>query len=271
MSNALTPASKAATAYRVAAFRARKRGQPEPDRGAFINAFLNRHGIAQSAAGAANDVPEEPNDVTPPDATPPSETHVTTVKHERYLVTPRPVPVRGRDPKTGRFPATPPRCPPCNAMQLEQAVVIMRQGELTRTVLNRSGVSCWESLNEGGLAAYGPETWAGIVKSWHDARVLRLVDRAQAVAERDEPAIEGEQTGPAGTVSNRQRRTDASMIQQALAGLLPNVHGKLASASATAAVQVNFPTLSEALAELDRKLEEANRRGRVIAGGSNES
>lgn len=210
----------------------------------------------RSALAASPAVPCPVTAVTPVPLVPPAVPAVTLETGGSMPlapVTPPPAPVRERDPKTGRFPATPPPCPPATTAQLERAVALMRSGELTRTVLSRSGLTCWESLNEGALVAYGPDAWHGIVKAWHDARVLRIVDRAQAVVEREEPAVEGGQTGPAGTVSSYQRRTDAAMIQQALAGLLPNVHGKLASGKATTAVQVNI-SLAEAVEEVERTL-----------------
>jgi hypothetical protein len=105
----------------------------------------------------------------------------------------------------------------------------MRAGAINRDVLAGAGLQSYQALNVGGMKAYGPQAWSALLKIWTAARAQRIIDRAQSVIMQDEPAAVSEASGPMGVTRTEKRETTAPMVAAALAGLVPEVHGKLAN------------------------------------------
>lgn len=130
--------------------------------------------------------------------------------------------------KSGRFPASTrrPICPPCSTTQYIDALALMRQGYIVAEVVRGSGAECWDAIKEYALANY-PHDWAEIERAYKAARIDRLADKAQAVAEQLEPAMRQAVKGAdGGYTTTRQRRTESGMITAALAAIAPEIHGR---------------------------------------------
>ena len=85
--------------------------------------------------------------------------------------------------------------------------------------------------------AHHPHDWPAIHSLYMRARAARLLDHAQDVATQATPAIRRRVSGPQGVTETEEYRTDPGMIGQALAGLLPGVHGRAAGRGG--ATQIN--------------------------------
>jgi hypothetical protein len=131
----------------------------------------------------------------------------------------------------GQFPKRHPLCPPATADQFKHALAMMQTGATMSAIRKTTGAD-WQALNERGLADH-PHDWCAIAQAWRENRALALIDRAQEVALGESPAEVTEATGPMGTTTTQRRKTDPAMIGQALAGLMPGVHGKAAGRAPT--------------------------------------
>jgi hypothetical protein len=115
----------------------------------------------------------------------------------------------------------------------------MRAGAINRDVLAGAGLQSYQALNVGGMKAYGPQAWSALLRIWTAARAQRIIDRAQAVIMQEEPAAVSEASGPLGVTRTEKHETTAPMVAAALAGLVPEVHGKLANGKAAITVNGN--------------------------------
>ena len=122
-----------------------------------------------------------------------------------------------------------PKLTPATPAQVDVAADLMRAGAINRDVLSGAGLQSYQALNVGGMKAYGPQAWSALLKVWTAARAQRIIDRAQAVIMQEEPAATTTSDGPLGTTTTQKRETTAPMVAAALAGLVPEVHGKLAN------------------------------------------
>lgn len=118
-------------------------------------------------------------------------------------------------------------CPPSTVEAYRQCLDLMTSGTPFREIMRKTGAS-WQALVERGFLEGRPE-WLASVAAWQQSRALRLVDKAESVANQEEPAQRSKTTGPNGETTAEHYRTDSTMIQAALAGLLPSIHGKLAT------------------------------------------
>lgn len=264
MSTAKTPAQLAAANYRLAVFRAKQRGQPIPDRETHIAEYLARSQQSQKSPQAAplavsmvNDKPRVSTEPPTPhkarledsgkahaakqesiakDETP-DETGSETAAGEvmraegqqppdmpsdtppRAKVTPARLP-------NGRFPSRRPLCQPAAPEQYNAALSMMETGETCAAIQKATGAT-WLAIQERGLADH-PHDWPALVMAWRETRAARLVDRAQQIALQESPAEVSETSGPMGTTTTERRKTDPGMLTAALAGLLPEIHGKAA-------------------------------------------
>ena len=147
------------------------------------------------------------------------------------------VPVRERS-KDGTFPARTKICPPCSPVQYVDALALMRQGFIVAEVVRGSGAECWDAIKEHALEHY-PQDWTEIERAYKAARIDRLADRAQAVAEQREPCMrQSTKDADGGYTTIRQRRTDSGMVSAALAAIDPANHGRAAGRQPGAVVNI---------------------------------
>jgi hypothetical protein len=140
--------------------------------------------------------------------------------------------------KDGTFPARVKICPPCSPVQYVDALALMRQGFIVAEVVRGSGAECWDAIKEHALEHY-PHDWTEVERAYRAARIDRLADRAQAVAEQREPAMRQiTKDADGGYTTIRQRRTESGMVTAALAAIDPANHGRAAGRQAGAVVNI---------------------------------
>lgn len=214
-----------------------KRSSIDSDKGAITPDSVSRGPVASRLSGSSAEVSGE----------------ISGVSGDVSLLKP-PVHARVRDPKTGRFPGRVPTCSPCAPDQYALALVMMRDGQTTAAIQVSTG-AMWQTIQEYGLVNQ-PEVWPELVNEWRQSRASRIIDKAQAVALQEDHAEISETSGPTGVTRSERKKSDPAMMAQALAGLMPEIHGKLASKSVTA-VQVNIG-LNELIAEVEKRESDGN-------------
>ena len=108
----------------------------------------------------------------------------------------------------------------------------MLEGTPFSVIKSETGIDSWPALAEAAYLQETPETWVALQSAWAKAREIRLADLAQDVAEHGRPAIKRHSTGPDGVSTSEERRTDAAMIDKALAAISPGTHGRFAGREA---------------------------------------
>jgi hypothetical protein len=126
----------------------------------------------------------------------------------------------------GQFPKRAPLCKPATPEQFAIAVDLMAEGS-TFAVIRKAAGADWQAINEYGLAEY-PMEWPAVNQAWRESRALALVDKATDIALQQIPASVSETEGAMGRSVTRVMKTDPALLTAALAGLLPQIHGRAA-------------------------------------------
>lgn len=126
----------------------------------------------------------------------------------------------------GQFPKRAPLCKPATREQFIKAVELMAEGS-TFAVIRKAAGADWQAINEYGMQEY-PQEWPAVNQAWRESRALALVDKATDIAMQTSPASVSETDGAMGRSVTRLHKTDPGMLTAALAGLLPQIHGRAA-------------------------------------------
>jgi hypothetical protein len=127
---------------------------------------------------------------------------------------------------SGKFPKRAPLCKPATPEQFEQTIAMMAEG-CTFAVIRKATGADWQAVSEYGMREY-PQEWPAVNQAWRESRALALVDKATDIALQQIPASVSETEGAMGRSVTRLHKTDPGLLTAALAGLLPQIHGRAA-------------------------------------------